>query len=353
MHLGYHIYDLGFHSQNSEAAAPMVFTTTLLLVDDRRHAQRHGHLAAGPAPAAIRRQPFLSRSHCRSRQESPDGAKSADPSDFLVRGRTVTALPTSAVRADRPRHRASRPRGSPPAESAPRSAPPAAADGPRPAGGHRPRRVDRRPKPIRRWPRKRPSLEVVEFNLWYGQKQALFDINMRIPKGKVTALIGPSGCGKSTLLRSVNRLNDLNSAVRIAGDIRLNGDSTYAPSVDVIELRKRMGMVFQKSNPFPMSIYENVVYSLRIDGERDRRVLDDVCEQSLRGAALWDEVKDRLHESALSAVRRPAAAAVHRPGDRRRAGSAADGRALLGARSDRHRQDRGLDPGAARRVSAC
>jgi phosphate transport system ATP-binding protein len=143
-------------------------------------------------------------------------------------------------------------------------------------------------------------LEVVDFNLWYGHKQALFKIQMRIPKGKVTALIGPSGCGKSTLLRSVNRLNDLNSVVRITGDIRLNGDSTYAPDVDVIELRKRMGMVFQKSNPFPMSIYENVVYSLRIDGERNRQVLDHVCEHSLRGAALWDEAKDRLHESALS-----------------------------------------------------
>jgi phosphate transport system ATP-binding protein len=145
-----------------------------------------------------------------------------------------------------------------------------------------------------------PVLEVIDFNLWYGAKQALFTIQMRIPKGKVTALIGPSGCGKSTLLRSVNRLNDLNSSVRINGDIRLNGDSTYAPDVDVIELRKRMGMVFQKSNPFPMSIYENVVYSLRIDGERNRQVLDNVCEHSLRGAAIWDEVKDRLHESALS-----------------------------------------------------
>jgi phosphate transport system ATP-binding protein len=142
-------------------------------------------------------------------------------------------------------------------------------------------------------------LEIDGFQLWYGAKQALFDIQMKIPKGKVTALIGPSGCGKSTLLRSVNRLNDLNSAVRVAGDIRLSGDSTYAPGVDVIELRKRMGMVFQKSNPFPMSIYENVVYALRIDGERDRRVLDEVCERSLRGAALWDEVKDRLQESAL------------------------------------------------------
>jgi phosphate transport system ATP-binding protein len=123
---------------------------------------------------------------------------------------------------------------------------------------------------------------------------------MQIPKGKVTALIGPSGCGKSTLLRSVNRMNDLVSSVRIEGDMRLNGDSIYSPGVDVIELRKRMGMVFQKSNPFPMSIYENVVYSLRIDGQRNRAVLDEVCERSLRGAALWDEAKDRLHESGLS-----------------------------------------------------
>jgi phosphate transport system ATP-binding protein len=122
---------------------------------------------------------------------------------------------------------------------------------------------------------------------------------MIVPRGKVTALIGPSGCGKSTLLRSVNRINDLIDVVRIQGDMRLNGDSIYGPGVDVIELRKRMGMVFQKPNPFPMSIYENVVYPLRIDGERNRAVLDEVCERSLRGAALWDEVKDRLHESAL------------------------------------------------------
>jgi phosphate transport system ATP-binding protein len=145
-----------------------------------------------------------------------------------------------------------------------------------------------------------PVLEIDDFNLWYGPKQALFRVAMAIPRGKVTALIGPSGCGKSTLLRSVNRLNDLIDVVRITGDMRLNGDSIYGPSVDVIELRKRMGMVFQKPNPFPMSIYENVVYPLRIDGERDRRVLDEVCERSLKGAALWDEVKDRLRESALS-----------------------------------------------------
>jgi phosphate transport system ATP-binding protein len=145
-----------------------------------------------------------------------------------------------------------------------------------------------------------PVLEIDQFRLWYGQKQALYDISIAIPRGKVTALIGPSGCGKSTLLRSVNRLNDLIDNVRVEGDMRLNGDTIYNTRVDVIELRKRMGMVFQKSNPFPMSIYENVVYPLRIDGQRDRHVLDDVCERSLRGAALWDEVSDRLHESGLS-----------------------------------------------------
>jgi phosphate transport system ATP-binding protein len=144
-----------------------------------------------------------------------------------------------------------------------------------------------------------PVLAVENFSLFYGEAKALHDISLRVPRGKVTALIGPSGCGKSTLLRSVNRLNDLIDNVRIAGDMKLNGDSIYGPRVDVIELRKRMGMVFQKSNPFPMSIFENVVYPLRIDGVRDRRVLEQVCEQSLRGAALWDEVKDRLQQSAL------------------------------------------------------
>ena len=147
--------------------------------------------------------------------------------------------------------------------------------------------------------REPPVLEVDRFNLWYGTKQALHRITMPIPLNKVTALVGPSGCGKSTLLRSVNRLNDLVQSVRITGDMRLNGDSIYDPRMDVIELRKRMGMVFQKPNPFPMSIYENVVYALRIDGETNRGVLDGVCESSLRGAALWDEVKDRLQDSAL------------------------------------------------------
>ena len=142
-------------------------------------------------------------------------------------------------------------------------------------------------------------LDVDNVSLWYGDKQALFDISMTIPDGHVTALIGPSGCGKSTLLRCVNRMNDLIDSVRLGGDMRLNGDSIFSPNVDVIALRKRMGMVFQKPNPFPMSIFENVVYPLRIDGERDKNVLEEVCERALRGAALWGEVKDRLHESGL------------------------------------------------------
>ena len=143
-------------------------------------------------------------------------------------------------------------------------------------------------------------LDVEGFNLWYGDKQAIFDVNMSIPRGKVTALIGPSGCGKSTLLRSVNRMNDLIETVSISGDMKLGSDSVYGKNIDVIELRRRMGMVFQKSNPFPMSVRENVVYALKINGERNRAVLNDVCERALRGAALWDEVKDRLNESALS-----------------------------------------------------
>ncbi|MGA2500153.1 MAG: ATP-binding cassette domain-containing protein, partial [Tepidisphaeraceae bacterium] len=144
-----------------------------------------------------------------------------------------------------------------------------------------------------------PVLSLEGFRLFYGPRQALFDINMKIPIGKVTALIGPSGCGKSTLLRSVNRLNDLIDNIRIEGNIHLHGQPIYGRNVDVITVRKRLGMVFQKSNPFPMSIFENVIYGLRIGGEHRRSVLEAVCEKSLRGAALWDEAKDRLHSSAL------------------------------------------------------
>jgi phosphate transport system ATP-binding protein len=144
-----------------------------------------------------------------------------------------------------------------------------------------------------------PVIDVSDFNLWYGASQALFDTNLSFQRGLVTALIGPSGCGKSTLLRSLNRMNDLIDNLTIQGQITINGQDIYGPGVDVIALRKRMGMVFQKPNPFAMSIYDNVVYPLRVDGINDRRVLDETCERALRGSALWDEVKDRLKESAL------------------------------------------------------
>lgn len=142
-------------------------------------------------------------------------------------------------------------------------------------------------------------LEVDKLELFYGKKQALNGIDLSIAKNRVTAFIGPSGCGKSTLLRSFNRMNDLVDDCHISGAIRLDGHNIYDKSVDVAALRRRVGMVFQKPNPFPKSIYENVAYGLRIQGINKRRVLDEVVEKSLRRAALWDEVKDRLHESAL------------------------------------------------------
>ncbi|MFN3972200.1 MAG: phosphate ABC transporter ATP-binding protein PstB [Gemmobacter sp.] len=143
------------------------------------------------------------------------------------------------------------------------------------------------------------ALNIQNFKLWYGKTQALYGIDMEIQKGQVTALIGPSGCGKSTLLRCLNRMNDLIDDLRIEGKITVGDFDMYGPGVDVIALRKRMGMVFQKPNPFAMSIYDNVVYPLRVDGVTKRSVLDEVCEKALRSAALWDEVKDRLNESAL------------------------------------------------------
>ena len=140
---------------------------------------------------------------------------------------------------------------------------------------------------------------VKYFNLFYGQKQALFDINMKVAKNRVTAFIGPSGCGKSTLLRSFNRMNDLIDSVQINGEMLLDGQDINKPSVNVADLRRQVGMVFQKPNPFPKSTYENVAYGLRLQGVNDRSTLDKVVEKSLKGAALWDEVKDRLHESAM------------------------------------------------------
>jgi phosphate transport system ATP-binding protein len=141
-------------------------------------------------------------------------------------------------------------------------------------------------------------VDVRNFSFWYGEKQAIHSVSMQIPEREVTAFIGPSGCGKTTLLRNLNRMNDIIDGVRHEGDITLDGTSLYDPAVEVISLRKRVGMVFQKYNPFAKSIYENVVFALRVAGRNRKSELDEVVERSLRGAALWDEVKDRLHESA-------------------------------------------------------
>ncbi len=143
------------------------------------------------------------------------------------------------------------------------------------------------------------AFEVKELNLFYGEKQALQSISMKIPKNQVTAFIGPSGCGKSTLLRCFNRMNDLVDSCRIEGEISLHGHNIYDRKIDVAALRRNVGMVFQRPNPFPKSIYENVVYGLRLQGINDRRRLDEAVERSLRGAALWDEVKDRLNDNAF------------------------------------------------------
>ncbi len=148
--------------------------------------------------------------------------------------------------------------------------------------------------------RETPIVEIEGLSLWYGEKRALKNISMSVPKHRITAYIGPSGCGKSTLLRCLNRMNDLIDGVRIEGKIRIGSTDVYNPSLDVTELRKRVGMVFQKSNPFPKSIYENAAYGPRILGVHSRSELDLRVEGSLRAAALWDEVSDRLQDSALS-----------------------------------------------------
>jgi len=144
------------------------------------------------------------------------------------------------------------------------------------------------------------SIEVSNLDLYYGKKQALKNVNMVLPRHRVSAFIGPSGCGKSTLLRCFNRMNDLVDGVRIEGKIALEGQDIHDRSVNVADLRQRVGMVFQKPNPFPKSIYENVAYGLRIQGVSKRRVLDEAVENALRGSALWEEVKERLHDNALS-----------------------------------------------------
>ena len=142
-------------------------------------------------------------------------------------------------------------------------------------------------------------IDVKDLNLWYGSHQALHHVNMEIPANEITALIGPSGCGKSTFLKTLDRMNDLVDGIKITGQVQYRGQDIYAPGVDVTWLRKQIGMVFQKPNPFPMSIYDNVAYGPRTHGVRNKVKLDEIVEKSLRGAAIWDEVKDRLKKSAL------------------------------------------------------
>jgi len=143
------------------------------------------------------------------------------------------------------------------------------------------------------------KIEVKDLSLYYGEKKALKEISLHIPKNKVTALIGPSGCGKSTFLRCINRMNDLIPDVKITGNMLVEGVDIYGKDVDVVNIRKKIGMVFQKSNPFPKSIYENVAYGPRINGIKDKAQLNEIVETSLRQAAIWDEVKDRLDDSAM------------------------------------------------------
>ena len=143
------------------------------------------------------------------------------------------------------------------------------------------------------------KMKIDNLDLYYGEHQALYDVSLVVPENHVVALIGPSGCGKSTFLRTLNRMNDLIDGVHIDGEIKLDGKSIYEEGTDLVNLRKRVGMVFQRPNPFPMSIYENVAYGCRVHGMKNKKRLDEIVEKSLRGAALWDEVKDRLDASAM------------------------------------------------------
>jgi len=144
------------------------------------------------------------------------------------------------------------------------------------------------------------KIETRNLNFYYGSKQALKNINIACPKNQVTAIIGPSGCGKSTFIRTLNRMNDVIPGTKIEGEVLLDGENIYSPKVDVVEIRRRVGMVFQKPNPFPKSIFENVAYGLKINGMKDRRKIEEIVEESLKKAALWDEVKDRLKDNALT-----------------------------------------------------
>ena len=181
-------------------------------------------------------------------------------------------------------------------------------------------------------------MTVQGLDLWYGDHQALHDISMNIPEKSITALIGPSGCGKSTFLKTLNRMNDLIPGVKITGDVRYREQDIFAPGTDVNELRREIGMVFQKPNPFPMSIYDNIAYGPRTHGIKNRAKLDEIVEKSLRGAAIWDEVKDRLRKNALGLSGGQQQRLCIARG---RARGAAHGRAHKRARPDLHVEDRG------------
>jgi hypothetical protein len=183
---------------------------------------------------------------------------------------------------------------------------------------------------------------VQNTSIYYGSFRAVTDVSLTVYENEITAFIGPSGCGKTTVLRSLNRMNDLITGARLEGDIHYRGVNLYGKDVSPIAVRRRIGMVFQKANPFPKSIYDNIAYGPRINGIRNKGRLDEIVERSLKQAALWDEVKDRLNKSGLGLS---GAAALHRPHARGRAGCRAHGRALLGPRPDRDGPHRGPHAG--------
>ncbi len=250
MHLGFHIYDVGFQSPNVEAARPLVYATAFLLV--------LVILALNLTAISIRNR--LRERYKASRARHPGLSRRG----FNLDHQTMTSVQTKTQLSH----------------------------------GIDISSMERSQTPTR-IEDESIAIEVDALNLYYGQKRALHNVSMKIPHKKVTAFIGPSGCGKSTLLRCFNRMNDLIDGCHVEGGLRLDGKNIYDRDVDIAMLRRRVGMVFQKANPFPKSIYENVAYGLRLAGINKKRVIDETVEWALKGAALWDEVKDRLDDSAL------------------------------------------------------
>ena len=193
-----------------------------------------------------------------------------------------------------------------------------------------------------------PAVQIRNVSLWYGAHQALGNVSLDIPRNRVTALIGPSGCGKSTLLRCINRMNELIAGVRIDGEVHIDGENVYGPDVDPVDVRRVVGMVFQRPNPFPKSIYDNVAFGARINGFKGD--MDGLVEESLRRAALWDEVKDGLKKSGLALSGGQQQRLCIRARDRGEPGDRADGRAVLRAGPDRDAAHRGPDAGPCERL---